>query len=122
MRREEIQYGDAVAIVCGTGPHESMKRRGAKVNWNSTAAQYMSAPAAMAEDAIEIHPGTPNVYYIQKMPGEETGHLRGGRRVRKHYYTPATAHAIDRRGFAYATRTAAGHPPPSPSACTCNLT
>ncbi len=27
---------------------------------------YMSAPAAMADDAIEIHPGTPNVYYEQK--------------------------------------------------------
>ena len=25
----------------------------------------MSAPAAMAEDAIEIHPGTPNVYFEQ---------------------------------------------------------
>ncbi len=28
---------------------------------------YMSAPAAMADDAIEIHPGTPNVYYEQKI-------------------------------------------------------
>ena len=27
---------------------------------------YMSAPAAMADDAIEIHPGTPNVYFEQK--------------------------------------------------------
>lgn len=25
--------------------------------------EYMSAPEAMAPDAIEIHPGTPNVYY-----------------------------------------------------------
>ncbi len=33
----------------------------------------MSAPAAMAEDAIEIHPGTPNVYYEQRIAkGEET--------------------------------------------------
>ncbi len=23
----------------------------------------MSAPAAMADDAIEIHPGTPNIYF-----------------------------------------------------------
>ncbi len=28
---------------------------------------YMSAPAAMAPDAIEIHPGTPNVYYECKI-------------------------------------------------------
>ena len=35
---------------------------------------YMSAPAAMAEDAMEIHPGTPNVYYVQKIAkGGETG-------------------------------------------------
>ena len=27
----------------------------------------MSAPAAMADDAIEIHPGTPNVYFEQKI-------------------------------------------------------
>ncbi len=33
---------------------------------------YMSAPAAMAEDAIEIHPGTPNVYFVTNMvKGEE---------------------------------------------------
>jgi aldehyde oxidoreductase len=37
---------------------------------------YMSAPAAMAEDAMEIHPGTPNVYYEQKIAkGEDTGPL-----------------------------------------------
>ena len=34
---------------------------------------YMSAPAAMAEDAIEIHPGTPNIYFDQKIiKGEDT--------------------------------------------------
>ena len=36
--------------------------------------EYMSAPAAMAGDAIEIHPGTPNVYFVQKIAkGDETG-------------------------------------------------
>ena len=35
---------------------------------------YMSAPAAMAEDAMEIHPGTPNIYFTQKIAkGEDTG-------------------------------------------------
>jgi aldehyde oxidoreductase len=38
----------------------------------------MSAPEAMADDAIEIHPGTPNIYYEQKLPkGEETKSLTG---------------------------------------------
>jgi aldehyde oxidoreductase len=33
----------------------------------------MSATAAMAEDAMEIHPGTPNIYYTQKIAkGEDT--------------------------------------------------
>ena len=33
----------------------------------------MSAPAAMAPDAIEIHPGTPNVYFTMKnIKGEDT--------------------------------------------------
>ncbi len=35
---------------------------------------YLSAPEAMAEDAIESHPGTPNVYFEQRIAkGEETG-------------------------------------------------
>ena len=35
---------------------------------------YMSAPAAMEEDALEIHPGTPNIYYIQNLEkGDPTG-------------------------------------------------
>ena len=34
---------------------------------------YMSGPAAMAPDAIEIHPGVPNVYYEQGVvKGEDT--------------------------------------------------
>ena len=33
----------------------------------------MSAPEAMQDDAMEIHPGTPNVYFVQKVAkGEET--------------------------------------------------
>jgi len=62
-----FQYGDAVAIVCATS--EKLARAAAekvKVTYEELPA-YMSAPAAMAEDAIEIHPGTPNVYYIQKI-------------------------------------------------------
>ena len=36
----------------------------------------MSAPAAMAEDAIEIHPGTPNIYFETKVvKGEDTAPL-----------------------------------------------
>jgi len=62
-----FQYGDAVAIVCAST--EAQARAAAakvKVELEKLPA-YMSAPAAMAEDALEIHPGTPNVYFTQKI-------------------------------------------------------
>ncbi len=68
-----FQYGDAIAIVCADTP-EQAKAAAEKVKVElEVLPAYMSAPAAMAEDAIEIHPGTPNVYYEQKIvKGEET--------------------------------------------------
>jgi aldehyde oxidoreductase len=62
-----FQYGDAIAIVCADTP-EQAKAAAEKVKVElELLPAYMSAPAAMAEDAIEIHPGTPNVYYEQKI-------------------------------------------------------
>ncbi|MEA4855194.1 molybdopterin-dependent aldehyde oxidoreductase [Solidesulfovibrio sp.] len=60
-----FQYGDAIALVAADS--EANARAAAekvKVDLEVLPA-YMSAPAAMAEDAIEIHPGTPNAYYEQ---------------------------------------------------------
>ncbi|MDK2956611.1 MAG: aldehyde oxidoreductase [Desulfovibrionales bacterium] len=67
------QYGDAIAIVCAdTMHHAKTAAKLVKVDLEELPA-YMSAPAAMAEDAIEIHPGTPNVYFEQNIAkGEET--------------------------------------------------
>ncbi|PIE68434.1 MAG: aldehyde oxidoreductase [Deltaproteobacteria bacterium] len=67
------QYGDAIAIVCAATEKQA-KAAAAKVKVElEQLPEYMSAPAAMAEDAIEIHPGTPNVYYTQKIAkGEDT--------------------------------------------------
>lgn len=65
-----FQYGDAIAIVCANS--EATARAAAdkvKVDLEVLPA-YMSAPEAMDEAAIEIHPGTPNVYY-------ETGLVKG---------------------------------------------
>jgi aldehyde oxidoreductase len=68
-----FQYGDAIAIVCADS--EANARAAAdkvKVTLEELPA-YMSAPAALADDAIEIHPGTPNVYFEQKIAkGGET--------------------------------------------------
>jgi aldehyde oxidoreductase len=68
-----FQFGDAIAIVCAdTECHAKAAAEKVKVNLEELPA-YMSAPAAMADDAIEIHPGTPNVYYEQKIAkGEDT--------------------------------------------------
>ncbi|MHB8204106.1 MAG: molybdopterin-dependent aldehyde oxidoreductase [Desulfomonilaceae bacterium] len=61
-----FQFGDAIAIVAAdTEAHARAAADKVKVGLEQLPA-YMSAPAAMADDAIEIHPGTPNVYYEQK--------------------------------------------------------
>jgi aldehyde oxidoreductase len=58
-----FQFGDALAMVLAKNPAiaEAAAKK-VKVEIEELPA-YMSAPAAMAEDAIEIHPGTPNVYF-----------------------------------------------------------
>jgi len=68
-----FQFGDAIAIVCAaTEKQAKAAAEKVKVELEELPA-YMSAPAAMAEDAIEIHPGTPNVYFEQRIAkGEET--------------------------------------------------
>jgi aldehyde oxidoreductase len=68
-----FQYGDALAIVCADS-EKNAKAAAAKVVVElERLPEYMSAQAAMADDAIEIHPGTPNVYYEQNIAkGEET--------------------------------------------------
>ncbi len=66
-----FQYGDAIAMVCAdTAAHAKAAAKAVKVELEVLPA-YMSAPEAMAPDAIEIHPGTPNVYY-------ETNCIKGG--------------------------------------------
>lgn len=68
-----FQYGDAIAIVCAhTEAQAQAAAKKVKVKLEKLPA-YMSAPAAMAEDAMEIHPGTPNIYFTQKIAkGEDT--------------------------------------------------
>jgi aldehyde oxidoreductase len=68
-----FQFGDALAIVAADT--EAQARAAAekvKVELEELP-PYLSAPAAMAEDALEIHPGTPNVYFQQKRAkGQDT--------------------------------------------------
>ncbi|TYO94597.1 molybdopterin-dependent aldehyde oxidoreductase [Desulfallas thermosapovorans] len=71
-----FQFGDAIAIVCAdTEAHAQAAVEKVHVELEVLPA-YMSAPAAMEPDAIEIHPGTPNVYFRQyNIKGEDTAPL-----------------------------------------------
>lgn len=71
-----FQFGDAIAIVAAD-TEANARAAAAKVKVDlELLPAYMSAPAAMEPDAIEIHPGTPNEYYSVKcIKGEETAPL-----------------------------------------------
>lgn len=61
--KKVFQYGDVLAMVLADTPNRAEAACAkVKVELEELPA-YMSAPEAMAEDAIEIHPGTPNVYF-----------------------------------------------------------
>jgi aldehyde oxidoreductase len=68
-----FQFGDAIAIVCAdTVEHARAAADKVKVDLEVLPA-YMDGWAAQAPDAMEIHPGVPNVYYEQGVvKGEET--------------------------------------------------
>lgn len=68
-----FQFGDAIAIVAAYTPEQAKAAaKAVKVDLELLPA-YMNALDAMADDAIEIHPGTPNVYYqINNKKGGET--------------------------------------------------
>lgn len=62
-----FQYGDAIAIVAAD-TEANARAAAAKVKVDlEVLPAYMSAPEAMAEDAIEIHPGTPNVFFTTQI-------------------------------------------------------
>ncbi len=60
-----FQFGDAIAAVCAdTEAHARAAADKVKVELEELPA-YMNALDAAADDAIEIHPGTPNVFFEQ---------------------------------------------------------
>jgi len=62
-----FQFGDALAIVCAdTNENARAAAAKVKVEYEELPA-YMNALAAAAEDAQEIHPGVPNIYFTQYM-------------------------------------------------------
>lgn len=101
-----FQYGDAIAIVCAvTQKQAKAAAEKVKVVLEELPA-YMSAPAAMAEDAIQIHPGTPNIYFEQRIAkGEETAPIfeKAGVVVEDDFYVGRQPHMPIEPdvGFAY---------------------
>ncbi len=93
--KKVYQLGDAIAIVCAETPDQAQAAvEKVKVDLEELPA-YLSAPAAMADDAIEVHPGTPNVYYeIPIKKGEETAPLmaKAAHVVEGEYYLQRQPH------------------------------
>jgi len=105
-----FQYGDVIALVCADTKAQAVAAaQKVQVQLEALPA-YMSAPAAMSEDAIEIHPGTPNVYFEQGVvKGAETGPLteRAAFVVEDEFYTQRQPHLTIEpdMGFAYLDET-----------------
>jgi aldehyde oxidoreductase len=101
-----FQYGDVIAIVCADTKEQAMAAV-EKVNVDlEVLPAYMNAPAAMTEDAIEIHPGTPNIYFDQGViKGEDIGPLMESAThvVEGEFYTQRQPHLTIEpdMGFAY---------------------
>ncbi|MGD9007975.1 MAG: molybdopterin-dependent oxidoreductase [Desulfobacteraceae bacterium] len=99
------QFGDAIAIVCADTKEQAQAAADkVKVELEELPA-YMSAPAAMADDAVEIHPGTPNVYYeIPIKKGEETAPLmdKAAHVVEGEYYLQRQPHLTMEPDVGYA--------------------
>lgn len=62
-----FQFGDALAIVCAeTSQQAQDAAKMVRLDLEELPA-YLNAQEAMADDAIEIHPGTPNIYFTQPL-------------------------------------------------------
>jgi aldehyde oxidoreductase len=100
------QYGDALAIVCADTHEQALAAVDkVKVELEELPA-YMNALDAMADDAIEIYPGTPNVYFKQQLnKGEDTKEIfeKAANVVEGKYYLQRQPHLFFEPdcGFAY---------------------
>ena len=106
--KKVFQFGDAIAVVAAkTKDQAEAAAQQVKVELEPLPA-YMNALEAAKDDAIEIHPGTPNVFFevnIKKGEHEKVGELTADAPyvVENHYYTQRQPHlSIEPDvGFAY---------------------
>jgi aldehyde oxidoreductase len=99
-----FQYGDVMAIVCAdTEEHAKAAAEKVVVKLEELPA-YMNAKAAAAADAIEIHPGTPNVFFEQAtVKGEDPKALFGNAAaiIEEEYYVQRQPHLFLEPDVAY---------------------
>jgi len=68
-----FQFGDAIAIVAADTEEQARAAARKVVVELEELPAYMNAIEASADDALQIHPGTPNVYFEQKLQkGDDT--------------------------------------------------
>ncbi len=68
-----FQYGDALAIVCADSECNARKAAEKVKVELELLPEYMNAHDAMDPNAMEIHPGTPNIYFEQGLKkGDDT--------------------------------------------------
>ncbi len=100
-----FQYNDAIAIVCAdTVEHAKAAAAKVKVEYEELPA-YLNAKAAAAEDAIEIHPGTPNVFFEQPIvKGPDPAPLFDSADLvlEREYYSPRQPHLVLEPDVGYA--------------------
>ncbi|CCK82089.1 molybdopterin-dependent aldehyde oxidoreductase [Desulfobacula toluolica] len=92
-----FMYGDVVALVCAdTQKHADAAAKAVILELEELPA-YMSAMDAIAEDSIQIHPGTPNLYNEKRIAkGEETAPLmeKAAHVVEGDYYLQRQPHLV----------------------------
>jgi aldehyde oxidoreductase len=100
------QFGDAIAVVCADTEQQARAAgKAVRVEVEELPA-YMNAKEAAEEDALQIHPGTPNVFFEQAtVKGEETGPIMEKADVvlQREYYLQRQPHLVLEPdvGFAY---------------------
>ena len=101
-----FQYGDAIAVVCAdTAEHARAAAEVVVVEVEELPA-YMSVRESTAPDAIEIHPGTPNIFFEQNIiKGEDPEPIFAAADVviERDYYTQRQPHLVlePDAGYAY---------------------
>lgn len=100
-----FQYGDAIAIVCADTEEHARAAADKVVVEVEELPAYMSAREATAPDAIEIHPGTPNIYFEQNIiKGEDPDPIfaKADVVVEGEYYTQRQPHLVLEPDVGYA--------------------